>query len=124
MPAFRWTIPLTTDYPAKSGCYIDSSTIDFRAVRSRTVNAYVDVNGVITDAAHAVIPVDDHGEEAGLNDADLFRAEEAFFTSTTKEIVPVVQVDEMKIGDGRVGPVTKRLLAEYRREAERLSRRV
>jgi branched-subunit amino acid aminotransferase/4-amino-4-deoxychorismate lyase len=52
-----------------------------------------------------------------LKDADLFRADEAFFTSTTKAIVPVVQVDERKIGDGRVGPVTERLLAEYRRVA-------
>ena len=41
-------------------------------------------------------------EEAVLKDADLFRADEAFFTSTTKAIVPVVQVDERKIGDGRV----------------------
>ncbi len=57
-------------------------------------------------------------EEARLMDHDLFDADEAFFTSTTKEIVPIVQVDDRKIGDGLVGPVTKRLLAEYRRKAE------
>ncbi|MDP2318841.1 MAG: aminotransferase class IV [Acidobacteriota bacterium] len=56
-------------------------------------------------------------EEAVLMDQDLFGADEAFFTSTTKEIVPIVLVDDKKIGDGRVGPVTKRLLEEYRREA-------
>ncbi|OFW40430.1 MAG: hypothetical protein A3J29_03865 [Acidobacteria bacterium RIFCSPLOWO2_12_FULL_67_14b] len=60
-------------------------------------------------------------EEAPLKDADLFGADEAFFTSTTKEIVPIVRVDDRAIGDGRVGPITARLLAEYRREAERLS---
>jgi len=37
-------------------------------------------------------------EEAVLKDADLFRADEESFTSTTKAIVPVVQVDERKIG--------------------------
>lgn len=58
-------------------------------------------------------------EEARLTDADLFGADEAFFTSTTREIVPIVQVDERKLGDGRVGPLTARLLAEYRGQAER-----
>ncbi|MDP3716832.1 MAG: aminotransferase class IV [Acidobacteriota bacterium] len=56
-------------------------------------------------------------EEAVLKDQDLFGADEAFFTSTTKEIVPIVLVDDKKIGDGQVGPITKRLLAEYRRVA-------
>jgi branched-chain amino acid aminotransferase len=56
-------------------------------------------------------------EEAVLKDQDLFGADEAFFTSTTKEIVPIVQVGERQIGNGTVGPVTKQLLAEYRRAA-------
>ncbi len=56
-------------------------------------------------------------EEAVLRDQDLFEADEAFFTSTTKEIVPIVQVDDRTIGDGQVGPITKRLLAQYRRAA-------
>ncbi|MFA5907480.1 MAG: aminotransferase class IV [Vicinamibacterales bacterium] len=60
-------------------------------------------------------------EERPLTDADLFGADEAFFTSTTKEIVPIVQVDDKTIGDGRVGPITRQLLAEYRRQAERLT---
>jgi len=65
-----------------------------------------------------------HCEEAVLKDQDLFGADEAFFTSTTKEIVPIVQVNEKKIGDGLVGPITKRLLAEYRRQAERQTAKV
>ena len=60
-------------------------------------------------------------EEAVLKDADLFGADEAFFTSTTKEIVPIVLVDGRKIGDGRVGPITKALLAAYRLTAEAMS---
>lgn len=55
--------------------------------------------------------------EAALKEQDLFEADEAFFTSTTKEIVPIVLVDDKKIGDGRVGPVTRKLLEEYRRVA-------
>ena len=60
-------------------------------------------------------------DETPLRDEDLFGADEAFFTSTTKEIVPIVQVDDRTIGNGWVGPVTKRLLAEYRSQAETLS---
>ena len=56
-------------------------------------------------------------EEASLKDDDLFDADEAFFTSTTKEVMPIAQVDDRTIGSGRPGQVTKRLLAEYRQRA-------
>ena len=56
-------------------------------------------------------------EERTLSDRDLFDADEAFFTSTTKELVPIVQVDDRTIGTGVPGPITRRLLSEYRRLA-------
>jgi branched-chain amino acid aminotransferase len=56
-------------------------------------------------------------EETPLKDEDLFGADEAFFTSTTKELMPIVQVDERIIGSGQPGAVTRRLLAEFRRRA-------
>jgi len=60
-------------------------------------------------------------EETVLRDADLFGADEAFLTSTTKEIVPVVRVDDRPVGTGRPGPITQALLAEYRRKAEAMT---
>ncbi len=48
-------------------------------------------------------------EEATLHDADLLGAPEAFLTSSTREIVPVVAVDDTTIGAGRPGPITIRL---------------
>jgi len=67
------------------------------------------------------------GAEAGvvvgskfMKDSDLFDADEAFLTSTTREIVPVVAVDDRAIGDGRPGPVTKALLQKFREKAQRL----
>jgi branched-chain amino acid aminotransferase len=56
-------------------------------------------------------------EEATLHDADLFGADEAFLTSTTREIVPIVRVDDQPIASGAPGPVTARLLAAFRRRA-------
>ena len=45
--------------------------------------------------------------EAVLHDDDLFGADEAFLTSTTREIVPIVHVDDRTIGTGTPGPVTR-----------------
>jgi branched-chain amino acid aminotransferase len=60
--------------------------------------------------------------EQVLRDEDLFGADEAFLTSTTREIVPIVQVDERTIGSGTPGPVTKKLLQEFRTAAGSLTR--
>lgn len=60
-------------------------------------------------------------EEAALKDEDLFNAAEAFFTSTTKEVMPIVQVDDKKIGPGAPGAITRKLLAEYRRRAKEMT---
>jgi branched-chain amino acid aminotransferase len=64
------------------------------------------------------------GQDAGvrvrnqvLHDTDLLSADECFLTSTTKEIVPIVQVDDRRIGSGVPGPVTKTLLDAFRKRA-------
>jgi len=61
----------------------------------------------------AGIPVREHV----LMDEDLFGADEAFLTSTTREVVPIVRVDDKIIGSGAPGAITKALLAGYRRRA-------
>jgi len=61
--------------------------------------------------------------EAVLHDADLFEADEAFLTSTTRELVPIVRVDDRVIGSGLPGPVTRALLAAFRRRARELGAR-
>jgi branched-chain amino acid aminotransferase len=55
--------------------------------------------------------------EEVMRDADLLGAHEAFLTGTTREIVPIVTVDDRAIGSGRPGPVTLKLLEEFRRRA-------
>ena len=55
--------------------------------------------------------------EAPLHDDDLYGADEAFLTSTTREAVPIVRVDDRAIGTGTPGPVTERLLAAFRAAA-------
>ena len=67
--------------------------------------------------AGAAIPV----REAVLKDADLLGADEAFLTSSTREVVPIVQVDDRRIGAGIPGPITRRLLDGFRRQAQALT---
>jgi branched-chain amino acid aminotransferase len=51
--------------------------------------------------------------EQVLVEADLESVQEAFLTSTTREIVPVVRIGERPIGDGRPGPVTRQLMDAF-----------
>ena len=52
--------------------------------------------------------------EQVLRDDDLFGADEAFLTSTTREMVPIVAIDDRAIGNGNPGAVTCRLLKAFR----------
>ena len=52
--------------------------------------------------------------EATLRDEDLYGADEAFLTSTTREIVPITRVDDRIVGVGLPGPITRSLLAAFR----------
>lgn len=45
---------------------------------------------------------------------DLYDADEVFITSSIREVVPVVRADGRVIGEGRPGPVTKRLHEAFR----------
>ena len=55
--------------------------------------------------------------EATLFPADLDTADEAFITGTTRELSPVVRIDDRIIGAGTPGPVTLQLLNAYRKRA-------
>ena len=51
--------------------------------------------------------------EPNLTRYDLYNADECFLTGTGAEIVPVVKIDERKIGDGKPGKITKKLVKAY-----------
>lgn len=43
----------------------------------------------------------------------IYTADEAFFTGTASEVTPIRSVDRIPIGEGKAGPVTKRLQARF-----------
>ena len=52
--------------------------------------------------------------EPNLTRYDLFNADECFLTGTGAEVIPAVKIDGRVIGSGKPGPVTDRLISEYR----------
>lgn len=45
---------------------------------------------------------------------DIYTADECFLTGTAAEVIPAVRLDSRDIGDGRPGPLTRRLIACFR----------
>ena len=52
-------------------------------------------------------------EERVVPMEEVYAADEVFITSSFKDIVPVVQIDEQKVGDGTVGAVSKDLMVKF-----------
>lgn len=66
--------------------------------------------GAVIDIAHLKeIPM----HEEVLTRYDLFNADEMFLTGTAAEIIPVVKLDRRKIGDGKPGKMTNKLITEF-----------
>jgi len=51
--------------------------------------------------------------ERNITPNELFTADEVFFTGTAAELTPVREINKRIIGNGKPGPVTKRLIQEF-----------
>jgi len=49
---------------------------------------------------------------------DIYNADEVFLTGTAAEVIPGVQADGRVIGDGKPGPITRRLIAAFQEYAQ------
>lgn len=56
-----------------------------------------------------------HFEEKMLKLDDLYVSDEVFLTGTAAEIIPVTVIDKKKIGNGKPGDMTMRLLDEFKK---------
>ena len=54
-------------------------------------------------------------EEKLLRLEEVHDADEVFLTGTAAEVIGVTKIGEQLVGDGKVGPMTKRLVAEFKR---------
>jgi D-alanine transaminase len=55
--------------------------------------------------------------EEAFSIEDIAQADEMFLTSTTASIIPIIQVEEQLIADGKPGEVTRKLQAAYEKAA-------
>lgn len=98
----------------RDGIAIEGTHQNFWGVFDGTVVTHPETNlilsgitrGVVLEIARELgLPV----EERAIQVGDLPGADELFFTGTTGEVRPCVEVDGVKVGAGRTGPVTRAL---------------
>ncbi len=53
-------------------------------------------------------------EEKVFTPFSVYTSDECFLTGTAAEVIPVTKVDERVIGDGKVGPITRKLMTRFR----------
>lgn len=64
---------------------------------------------IVLEVCQSIIPL----RTAAPNISDIDRFSEAFLSSSSRGIIPVIEIDKMPIGDGRVGPTTLALRKAY-----------
>lgn len=52
-------------------------------------------------------------EERSIDRTELYKSDEAFLCGSSARLTPVLTIDKRPIGDGRPGPLTKRLMRAY-----------
>lgn len=67
---------------------------------------------LVLDRAHEVGV---HVREEPIQQSDLARIQELFLSGTTTEIMPIAKLDDHVIGDGKPGPLTRKLQEAYTR---------
>ena len=82
---------------------------ELKTPSSRNSLAGISRQTVLELAARLGIPA----RETDLQPYDLYTADELFFTSTPYCIMPATRFNGLPVGDGRVGPITRRLLAAW-----------
>ena len=102
----------------RDGIAIEGAHSNFFAVLDGTLVTHPRTNailhgitrGFVLELARSLgIPV----EERPIQLEELRDAEEAFFSGTTTEIRPTARIDGRPVGDGRTGPVARRLFEAF-----------
>lgn len=109
---------------AAEALYISSSGL---ALEGTTTNVFGVYNGALVTPREGILPgitrkvvlslLRDAGyrvDERDIALKELLRADEVFITASNKQVMPVIQVDDTVIADGRPGEVTRAVMALYK----------
>ena len=109
----------------KDGVAIEGAHTNFFAVFDGVLVTHPATNRILPGISRSVVlelarendvPV----VERPIEVEELGVADELFFTGTTVEVRPTVEVDGRPVGDGRPGPVTRGLARAFRRRIEQV----
>lgn len=100
-------------------------TNDNRVLECATSNIFMVKNGAVCTPSIDILPgitrkvtleiARTHYpvEERPISTEEFFNADEVFLTSSFKDIVPIISVDDQTIGAGTPGPITKDLMQRF-----------
>ena len=107
---------------AEDGSFMEGLSSNFFAMIDQRIYTSGDAvlmgitRGLVLDEARkAGIPV----EPVPANYADLGRFSEAFITSSSRAVLPVVWIDQRRVGNGKPGLTARLLLEKYRERIDR-----
>lgn len=108
----------------RDGIAIEGAHSNFFAVLDGVVTTHPKTNQILHGITREYVlelardlglPVD----ERPIQIEEMASADEAFFTGTTTEVRPTVRIDGRPVGEGRVGPVARRLMDAFVAGVER-----
>jgi D-alanine transaminase len=100
------------DQGAREAWFVDK---DDKITEGASANAWIVTSAGVLDVLKAQGLT---AEERAFAVEEAYAAREAFVTSATQTVMPVVSIDGRKIGDGKPGPVAIALRREFHRYAE------
>jgi D-alanine transaminase len=106
----------------RDGYAIEGSSSNFMAVLDGEIRTYPRCNYILGGITREVVlrlarELGYRVREEGVPVEALSRCSELWVTSTTSEVMPIVEIDGRPVGDGRPGPVAQALQAAYRKLA-------
>lgn len=111
----------------RDGVVLEGSHSNLFAVLDGRLITYPSSNYILSGITRALVlelarELDIDAAETPLPWERLGDVTELFLSGTTTEVMPITRVDGRMVGDGRPGPITRRLRAAYLDRVETLSR--
>jgi len=102
----------------RNGFYTEATHSNIVALRKGVLYTHPDSNNILPGITKAVVinickNLGIAVKEEPIRASETKKFEEWFITGTGSEIIPVVQIDEMIVGNGKPGPVTRMLQKEF-----------
>jgi branched-chain amino acid aminotransferase len=100
---------------AEDGAILEGLSSNFFAVKDGVLRTEEErvllgvTRALVLEVARPLLPV----ETSAVRRDELAEVSECFITSVSREILPVVRIDAVTIGDGRPGPQTRRVMAAF-----------